>query len=142
MSMPQETPGPEDQASRDESERLNSSDSFVLMAEAHRSGTSTTGTRTSDSRDKPAAGAAPLVPEEHVNAEAAGWPPTGTRRVNVNFAPSAYATLDRLAARKGKTMSEILRDAIQLEAWLANAEDDGWHVLLERDGRVRELVRP
>ena len=66
----------------------------------------------------------------------------GVRRVNVKFAPSAYATLERLARRRGKTMSEVLRDAIQLESWLANAEDEGWHVLLERKGRVRELVRP
>lgn len=66
----------------------------------------------------------------------------GVRRVNVKFAPSAYATLERLARRRGKTMSEVLRDAIQMESWLANAEDEGWHVLLEREGRVRELVRP
>jgi hypothetical protein len=64
-----------------------------------------------------------------------------SRRVNVNFAPSAYQALERLAARKGKTMSEVLRDAIQLESWLAAAEDEGWHILLERNGRVRELAR-
>jgi len=66
----------------------------------------------------------------------------GVRRVNVKFAPSAYETLERLARRRGKTMSDVLRDAIQLESWLANSEDEGWHVLLERKGRVRELVRP
>lgn len=107
MSMP-ETRVTEVQASRHESEGPNSSETFVLVDEAHRNDTAT----------------------------------TGTRRVNVNFAPSAYATLERLAARKDKTMSEVLRDAIQMESWLANAEDDGWHILLERDGRVRELVRP
>jgi len=63
------------------------------------------------------------------------------RRVNVKFAPSAYATLERLARRRGKTMSEVLRDAIQMESWLVNAEDEDWHVLLEREDRVRELVR-
>jgi hypothetical protein len=66
----------------------------------------------------------------------------GVRRVNVKFAPSAYTTLEGLARRRGKTMSEVLRDAIQMESWLANAEDEGWHILLERKGRVRELVRP
>lgn len=75
-----------------------------------------------------------------------GAPDTSTtmsmRRINVNFAPSAYAALDRLARRNGKTMSEVLRDAIQLESWLADATDEGWHILLERNGHVRELVRP
>lgn len=75
--------------------------------------------------------------QESVGDESGGV----VRRVNVNFAPSAYAALERLAARRGKTLSDALRDAIQLETWLANAEDDGWHVLLEKDGRVRELAR-
>src|SRR5690349_1214976 len=77
--------------------------------------------------------------------EAVGQPGSAVgasvRRVNVNFAPSAYEALERLAQRRGKTLSEILRDAIQLESWLQAAEDEGWHVLLERDGHVRELAR-
>ena len=65
----------------------------------------------------------------------------GTRRVNVNFSDQAYRTLEALATRTGRSMSDVLRDAIQLEKWLADARAQGWHVLLEKDGRVRELVR-
>lgn len=62
------------------------------------------------------------------------------KRVNVNFSMSAYRTLEELAVTKHKSMADVLRDAIQLEKWLTDARSEGWHVLLERDGRVRELV--
>ena len=65
----------------------------------------------------------------------------GVRRINVNFSRSAYETLEQLAAAKGKSMSEVLRDAIQLEKWLTDAQAEGWNILFEKDGRVRELVR-
>ncbi len=65
----------------------------------------------------------------------------GVHRINVNFSRSAYETLEQLAAAKGKSMSEVLRDAIQLEKWLTDAQAEGWHVLFEKDGKVRELVR-
>jgi len=65
-----------------------------------------------------------------------------TRRVNVNFSPSAYSTLEKLAEEKGKTMSEVLRDAIALEKWVTDMTKDGGAILVERpDGKVRELVR-
>lgn len=63
------------------------------------------------------------------------------RRINVNFSQSAYDTLDELAKRKDKSMSDILREAIQLEKWISDCQEQGWHVLLEKDGRVRELIR-
>src|SRR5690348_9344039 len=102
MSMPQETHATEGQAPRDEMEGPNSSNSFVLIDEAHRHDMARTGIRAGSRGD------------DYVGTT--GGPSVGTRRVNVNFAPSAYATLERLAARKGKTMSEVLRDAIQLES--------------------------
>lgn len=65
----------------------------------------------------------------------------GVRRINVNFSQSAYETLEQLAKQKDKSMSDILRESIQLEKWLSDCEAQGWHVLLEKNGRVRELVR-
>jgi len=62
------------------------------------------------------------------------------RRVNVNFSDEAYGTLDRLAKRKGKTMSEVLRDAIALEAWFDETRSEGAHVLIERDGKIQEII--
>jgi hypothetical protein len=64
-----------------------------------------------------------------------------TKRVNVNFSPSAYNTLEKLAQEKGKTMSEVLRDAIALEKWVTDATKEGAHILIERpDGKVREIL--
>jgi len=65
-----------------------------------------------------------------------------SKRVNVNFSPSAYSTLEKLAEEKGKTMSEVLRDAIALEKWVTDLTKDGGAILVERpDGKVREIIR-
>ena len=61
-------------------------------------------------------------------------------RVNVNFSPSAYKALADLAHRKGKTMSEVLRDAIALEKLVQDERDQGSRLLIERDGTVREIL--
>lgn len=73
-----------------------------------------------------------------------GKEPTVTeqRRVNVNFSDSAYKTLEELARRKGKTMSEVLREAIALEKWFEDVQNRGDKVLVERqDGKTREIIR-
>jgi predicted DNA-binding protein len=63
-----------------------------------------------------------------------------SHRVNVNFSESAYETLDELARRRGKTMSEVLRDAISLEKWFEDTRSEGGRVLIERDGEAREII--
>jgi len=64
-----------------------------------------------------------------------------SRRVNVIFSQSAYEVLEDLARRKGKSLSDTLRDAIALEKWFEDTRSEGGHVLIERDGRLRELVK-
>jgi hypothetical protein len=62
-------------------------------------------------------------------------------RFNVNFSEGAYRDLSALAERKGKTMSEILRDAIALERWFDETRQEGSKVLVEQpDGKVREVI--
>jgi hypothetical protein len=61
-------------------------------------------------------------------------------RVNVNFSPDAYRDLTELAERKGKTVSDLMRDAIALERWFDEANREGSRVLVERDGKVREVI--
>ncbi len=80
---------------------------------------------------------------QHIRPSKEGVSPVepDVRRINVNFSRSAYTTLEELAKRRGKSLSDVLRDAIQLEKWLTDAHDEGWHTLLEKDGRVRELAR-
>jgi hypothetical protein len=62
-------------------------------------------------------------------------------RLNVNFSEQAYQTLDWLAKRTGKSMSETLRDAIALKQWFEATRAEGGHVLVERpDGQIREVI--
>jgi hypothetical protein len=62
------------------------------------------------------------------------------KRVNVNFSDESYGTLERIAKKKGKTMSEVLRDAIALEAWFDDTTSSGGHILVEREGKVQEVI--
>ncbi len=62
-------------------------------------------------------------------------------RFNVNFSEGAYNDLSTLATRKGKTMSEVLRDSIALERWFDETRREGGKVLVEQpDGSIREVV--
>lgn len=63
-----------------------------------------------------------------------------THRVNVNFSDAAYSTLETLALDQGKTMSEVLRDAIALEKWFHGVYASGGRVLAEENGRTREIL--
>ena len=69
--------------------------------------------------------------------------PSGARvrRVNVNFSEQAYETLEDLAARSGKSMSDVLREAIALKAWFDRERAAGNRILVERPGgQVREVI--
>ncbi len=61
-------------------------------------------------------------------------------RVNVDFPESVYSELEYLASRSGKTKAQVLRDAIALEAWFEKTRQEGGHVLVEREGNVREVM--
>jgi len=64
-----------------------------------------------------------------------------SHRFNVNFSEGAYRDLNALAERRGKTMSEVLRDAIALERWFDQTRREGSKVLVEKpDGSMREVV--
>ncbi len=63
------------------------------------------------------------------------------RRVNVNFSDQAYETLEELARRSGKSMSDVLREAIALKAWFDRERAEGGRILVERpNGQVREII--
>ena len=64
----------------------------------------------------------------------------GRVRINVVFSKEINDMLESIARRKGKTKSEILRDAISLEKWFNDVLDEGGHVLVERDGKIREVL--
>lgn len=63
-----------------------------------------------------------------------------THRVNVTFSDSAWQTLNDLARRKGKSLSDTLRDALALEKWFQDVADDGGKVLVVHGDRAREVI--
>ncbi len=81
---------------------------------------------------------APPVSAEITSGSAAAV--STTRRVTVNFSNSTYEMLSDLAEHKGISMSEALRQAISLQDYIANAQEDGARILIDRKGQISELV--
>ena len=65
-----------------------------------------------------------------------------TKRINVSISDQAYGTLEDIAKRKGKTISSVIRDAIAFEKWLVDNQEKGASLLIERDGKFSEIIRP
>ena len=64
-------------------------------------------------------------------------------RFNAEFSDEAHRQLKELARRRNKTMTDVVKEAIALEMWWAQAKEEGAKVLKEMpDGRLYELVRP
>ena len=61
-------------------------------------------------------------------------------RLSVTFSDQIFAALSELAEAKGTSMAEVLRDAIALEKWFAETTEQGGRVLVERDGKTREVI--
>jgi hypothetical protein len=66
---------------------------------------------------------------------------TGPKRVNVNFSEDTFRIIENLARKRGMTVSDVIREAILLEKWFNEMEDEGGRILVERDGKFRELMR-
>jgi pyruvate/2-oxoglutarate dehydrogenase complex dihydrolipoamide acyltransferase (E2) component len=64
-----------------------------------------------------------------------------SRRLNVVFSDSAYNTLKHLADDSGKTISDVVRDAIALQKWFNDTRSAGARILVEDRGRVREILQ-
>jgi predicted CopG family antitoxin len=64
-----------------------------------------------------------------------------SRRVNVHFSEEVYDELARLAKERGTSLSDVLRDAVTLERYVADAKREGGRLLIEKkDGQMRELL--
>ena len=64
-------------------------------------------------------------------------------KVSVNLPTSAVNALKELAAKRGTTMTEVLKSAIGTEKFMADTVASGSKVLVEHGrGNVRELVFP
>ena len=65
---------------------------------------------------------------------------TTEKRIAVNFSGELYDTLMEVSRLRGKNVSDTIRAAITLQKFIEDARRDGYHVLLERNGTVKELV--
>jgi len=64
-------------------------------------------------------------------------------RININLDTKTYEELQDLSRRKGKNMSETLRDALAFEKWYQDNRDEGNRVLVEQSstGTAREIIK-
>jgi hypothetical protein len=58
---------------------------------------------------------------------------------SVNLSTTSFDELEKLAQDEGKTIPELIVDAIALEKWLAETRKKGERVLVERNGTVQEV---
>jgi len=63
-----------------------------------------------------------------------------TKRLNMNLNKKTYTDLEKLAEAKGKTISDVIRDALALELWFEETREEGGRILVERNGKAREIV--
>lgn len=63
------------------------------------------------------------------------------KRVSANFSASTYQALEELAKAKGGSMADALRDAIALSKWFKDTQARGDKILVESNGKLREIVR-
>lgn len=64
------------------------------------------------------------------------------RRINVELSDDAYGTLRSLAKTRGKSISDVLRGAVALEATWREVEAEGGRIVVEKPGgEKREILR-
>lgn len=63
----------------------------------------------------------------------------GTSDMSIELSPEVYATLEEYASEQGKTVKEFLADAIKLEKFLGDVRRRNQKVLVEENGKLKEL---
>ena len=64
----------------------------------------------------------------------------GTKRVNVIFSNDQYQTLQELAEKQNISLSDALRQAINVSKLVVDAnEDKDTRILIDRCGKIQEL---
>jgi hypothetical protein len=62
------------------------------------------------------------------------------KRVNVIFSPQQYETLEKIAKAQNISISQALRQAINISDLIVSADQDpNSRVLVERNGKTQEL---
>lgn len=74
---------------------------------------------------------------EFVSPDAPSPEQNQVRRI-IDFSASTYKVLEELA--KGRSIGDALRDAIALSKWFKDAREDGARILVERNGKLKEII--
>ena len=62
-------------------------------------------------------------------------------KTSVNLPDVTLAALDSIAKKRGKTMSQVIRDAIATEQVLQEASESNSKILIkDKDGSIRQLI--
>lgn len=61
-------------------------------------------------------------------------------KMSVNLPDEAVATLKELAAKRGTTITQVLRQAIASEKFIEDETNAGGSLLIERGSEVRRVV--
>jgi metal-responsive CopG/Arc/MetJ family transcriptional regulator len=65
----------------------------------------------------------------------------GVKRVSADFSQSTYDALKQLANERNESMADALRDAIALSKWFHDVQSRGGKILVEQDGKMREVLK-
>jgi hypothetical protein len=63
-----------------------------------------------------------------------------TKRITADFSPEAYEVLERVAKNLDTTKADALRRALGLLDFLLTEKKQGYAIVLEKDGRRKEIV--
>ncbi len=61
-------------------------------------------------------------------------------RTTVTFSDQAWQTISDLSRESGAPMSEVIRRSLAMYRWFLTARSMGQHILVERDGNIREVL--
>lgn len=80
------------------------------------------------------------VPEESSDSELRKVNNPGLKRVTADFSPEAYSTLSEVAELLGSSKVDALRRSLGLMHFVLIQQKEKWKVVLEKDGRRKEVV--
>jgi Ribbon-helix-helix protein, copG family len=66
--------------------------------------------------------------------------PAPYRRLSVNVADDVARAIDEIRARRGWSITELIRRAVSILKFIDDEAMHGGKVLVERDGKIREVT--
>jgi len=64
------------------------------------------------------------------------------KTLTLRFSSDIYQCLEELSAAQCRSIPDVIRNAISLEKFVTEQRRQGCRLLLEQNGKMREIVRP